>query len=288
MALENFILHILIVAGIYSILAISLNLAMGYADLRNFGQAAFYAIGAYASAIAVMHLKIPFLLAIIMAGLITALFGILIGLLSLRFRGDYLALATLGFAIIMEVFLKNTQTLIRGTYGISGIPKPQILSTSLNYFIFVLVVIVITYTLCKLIVNSPFGRLIKATRDDELAASTLGKNIYKNKIQVLAISAFFAGIAGSLFAHYITYINPDSFTILESALIVSMIVIGGLASLEGSIIGAIILILLPEPLRFLNLSSYSIGAIRQILYSLVLIYIVIKKPEGLLGEKYLE
>jgi len=288
MGLENFILNILIFIGIYMILGLSLQIALGYTGLLNFGHAAFYGIGAYASALLAINLNFPFWISFLIAGLIASIFGLLLSFPTLKLRGDYLALATIGFGIIIEQILKNWKSLTRGPLGIPGIPKPIFFtfefSSLLSYLILVYIIVILVYLILSRIVNSPFGRVLKSIRDDELAASTLGKNIFKYKTLALMISAFFAGIAGSLYAHYVTYIDPTSFNILQSVLIVSIIVIGGLASLKGAIIGAIILILLPEPLRFLNIPNFIVGGIRQILYSILLIIILLKRPKGIIGE----
>jgi branched-chain amino acid transport system permease protein len=148
----------------------------------------------------------------------------------------------------------------------------------------VAIFVVITYLIIRRIVNSPFGRVLKAIREDEMVAASVGKNVIKYKTIVLAVSAFFAGIAGSLYAHYITFIDPSSFTVMESILIISMIIIGGLASVRGAVIGAAILILLPEPLRFLPIPSFAVGAVRVLIYSAILVTLIINRPQGIFGE----
>ena len=286
--IEAYFMHLLVLIGIYAILSISLNLAMGFTGLLNIGHIAFYGIGAYASALLALKLGLPFWLGLLIGGLIAAVFGILLAIPTIKLRGDYLALATLGFAIIVESVLRNWISLTNGPLGLAGIPKPSIFgfsfSSTFSYMLLVFVFAAITYLFIRYITRSPFGRVLKSIREDELVAKSLGKNTIKFKTIALAISAFFAGIAGSLYAHYITFIDPSTFSILESILIISMIIVGGLASVEGSIIGAIILLLLPEPLRFLPLPSYAIGALRQIIYALLLILLLILRPSGFLGE----
>ena len=287
MALEAYIIHLLILIGIYIILAISLNLAMGFTGLFNLGHVAFYGVGAYTSALLTLNLGIPFWISLLIGGLIASFFGLLLAIPTVKLKGDYLAIATLGFAVIIENIFRNWVSLTRGSLGLSGIPKPIIFGLSFSgssYLILVAFFVFLTYVIIKHITDAPFGRVLKAIREDELAASSLGKNIVKYKTQSLVISAFFAGIAGSLYAHYITFIDPSSFTILESILIISMIIVGGLASVGGAVIGAVILVLLPEPLRFLPLPSFSIGALRQMIYAALLIILLIKRPQGILGE----
>jgi len=287
MALEAYIIHLLILIGIYAILSISLNLAMGFTGLLNVGHVAFYSIGAYVSALLALNLGVPFWFGLIIGGLIASFFGLLLAVLSIRLKGDYLAIATLGFAIIIENIFRNWISLTKGSLGLPGIQKPSLFGftfSGFSYLILVAFFAFLTYIIIKHITDAPFGRVLKAIREDELVASSLGKNIVKYKTQSLIISAFFAGIAGSLYAHYITFIDPSSFTILESILIISMIVLGGLASVRGAVIGATILVLLPEPLRFLPLPSFAIGALRQMIYAALLVIILIKRPQGILGE----
>ncbi len=287
MAFEAYLVHLLILIGIYAILSISLNLAMGFTGLLNIGHVAFYGVGAYTSALLALNFGLSFWWGLLIGCIVAGLFGLLLAIPTIRLRGDYLAIATLGFAIIVENVFRNWTGLTRGPLGLPGIPKPQLFNITFSgnsYLILVLAFLLIVYLLTRHIVKSPYGRVLKSIREDELVTASLGKNVVKYKTQALMISAFFAGIAGSLYAHYITFIDPSSFSILESILIISMVIVGGLASVEGSIIGAAILILLPEPLRFLPLPSFAIGALRQMIYAGLLILLLIKRPQGISGE----
>ncbi|MDD5193233.1 MAG: branched-chain amino acid ABC transporter permease [Candidatus Nanoarchaeia archaeon] len=288
MALEAYLIHILILVGIYIILALALQLAMGFTGLLNIGHVAFYGIGAYTSALLALNLGVPFWFGLIIGGLVASIFGILLAIPTTKLKGDYLAIGTLGFAIIIFSILQNWISLTNGPLGLPGIPKPILFGfkfTGFSYLILVYVFVLITYWIVKKIVKSPFGRVLKAVKDDELAASSLGKNPIKYKIIAFAVSAFLAGIAGSLYAHYISFIDPSSFTILESILIISMVIIGGLGSIGGAIFGAAFLILIQEPIRFLPLPSSVLGALRQMIYSGLLIILLIFKPKGLWGGK---
>ena len=287
MAFEAYLIHLFILTGIYGILSISLNLAMGFTGLLNIGHVAFYGVGAYTSALLALNFGLSFWWGLLIGGLVASLFGLLLAIPTIRLRGDYLAIATLGFAIIVENVFRNWTSLTRGPLGLPGIPKPYLFGitfSGFSYLILVLVFLLIVYLFTKHIVSSPYGRVLKSIREDELVTASLGKNVVRYKTQALMLSAFFAGVAGSLYAHYITFIDPSSFSILESILIISMVIVGGLASVEGSIIGAIILILLPEPLRFLPLPSFAIGALRQMIYAGLLILLLIKRPQGISGE----
>ena len=286
--IEAYIFNLLIFGGIFAVLGVSLNLSMGFTGLFNLGHAAFFGIGAYASALLMMLLGVPFLVAFLAAGCIAALFGYLLSLPTLRLRGDYLALATLGFAFIIEAVLKNWIELTRGPLGIPGIPKPEIFGFVFNDLLSFLLLTMIVLVLCIIIitrvVHSPFGRVLKAIREDETAAEHLGKNTFRYKAIALTASAFFAGIAGALYAHYITFIDPSSFGIHVLILILSIVIIGGLGSIKGSIVAAFLLILIPEPLRFIGLPSSIVGAGRQIIYAVILLAILMKRPHGLFSE----
>ncbi len=280
--------NLLVFGSIFSILSVSLNLTMGYTGLFNLGHAAFFGIGAYVSALLVLGLGFPFWAAIICAALFAAFFGFLLGFPTLRLRGDYLALGTLGFAFIVEAVLKNWTEVTRGPLGIPGIPRPEMFGfsfTSLDaYLLLSLAFLAITVVVTHRVVNSPFGRVLKSIREDETAAQTLGKNTVRYKMIALTVSAFFAGMAGSLYAHYITFIDPTSFSFSALILLLSAVIIGGMSSIKGSITGAFLIILLPEPLRFIGLPSNLIGAGRQIIYAVLVLLILIKRPQGIFGE----
>ncbi|MDA3836873.1 MAG: branched-chain amino acid ABC transporter permease [Nanoarchaeota archaeon] len=284
--IANYFIHILILVGIYSILSVSLNLALGYTGLLNLGHVAFFGVGAYVSALLNM-VGVPFIISFLAAGVVAGAFGLFLIYVSKKLKGDYLALATLGFAFIVYSLLLNLK-FTRGPLGIPGIPKPEIfgivISSNLSYLILVLVIGVLTFLFFNKVVKSSFGKMLGALRDDELNLRVLGKNTTKLKYYSMGISAFFAGIAGSLFAHYITYIDPSSFYMSELILIVTIVIIGGLASIEGSLIGAFIVILIPEVLRFFALPSSILGPMRQIFYALVLIGVLWWRPKGILGK----
>ncbi len=281
MAYEYFI-HLAILIGIYCILAISLNLAVGFTGLLNLGHVAFFGIGAYASALLSINLGIDIWLAMILAGVIASLFGIILAIPTARLKGDYLALAALGFAFIASAFARNWTSLTRGALGIPGIPKG--FSDNLYYLIFVIAMTVLVYAVTKAITITNLGKTFQAIRDDETAARILGKNTFAYKTISLSISAFFAGIAGSLYAHYITFIDPSVFSIAEIILLFSILIVGGLASLPGSVLGAVILLLIPEPLRFIGFPSSIIGPAREMIFALILLIIIIYRPKGMLGK----
>jgi len=289
--IEAYFIHLAILVGIYLILALSLQLALGYTGLINLGHIAFFAIGAYVSALLTLN-GIPFIIAILLAGIISAFFGFLLSIPTNKLKGDYLALATLAFTFVVYAVTLNWTSLTRGPLGLPGIPKPSIFglsfSSNLSFLILTLIIFLAVYFIIKRIIDSPFGKVLEATRDNELATKVLGKNTFKIKSIALGTSAFFAGIAGSLYAHYITYIDPSSFTIMQLIPILCIVIIGGLASLRGTIIATIILILLPEPLRFIGFPSSVVGPMRQIIYALILLFILIYRPKGFFGKVELE
>ncbi len=288
-----YLLHLLIYAGIYAILGMSLNLITGYTGLLNLGHAGFWAVGAYTSVLLVMA-GVPWPLALVASAVLAGLSGVLIGFPSLRLRGDYFAIATLGFGEIIRSVLINWGEVTRGPLGIPGIPRPEFFGFALDaneaYLVLVVLLAAFTYVFLRRLTRSGFGRVLKAIREDEIAAQALGKDVNKYKLTAMGIGAGFAGIAGSLFAHYITFIDPSSFVLNESVLMLLMVVLGGLGSLEGSILGAVVLTLLPEPLRLIGantditLLKTGFAQVRLIVYAAVLILVMLKMPQGLIGE----
>ena len=284
---EAYIIHILIIALIFVILTVSLNLAMGYTGLINLGHIAMYGVGAYTSALLVMN-DVPFLWAMLAAGILASLFGLALSAITNKLHGDYLALATLGFTYIVYSILINWTSLTRGALGIPGIPKFElfgmVLTDMYSQFFFVLVITIISVAVMWKLIKSPYGRLYEAVRDDELGTEVLGKNTFRLKYQSMMVSSFFAGIAGSLYAHYILYIDPKSFLLTELVLLLFMLIIGGLASIKGSIIGVIITTFLTETIRFVPRPSQYIGPLREIIFLSILIAILIFRPRGILGK----
>ena len=287
----NVVFHLLIMSGIYIILALSLNLLLGYAGLFSVGHGAFYGIGAYAAAILATKLGFPFWGEILAAACIAGLCGFVIGFPTLRLRGDYLALATFGFAVIIYSVFNNWYDLTRGPLGIRGIPKVVLFSipfTSLwSYTVLVGFFVLLTIFCIRRLTYSAFGKVLEAIREDDMAATAIGKNIAKFKVLAFVIAAFFAGIAGVLYAHYVTFIDPSSFLIQESFLIFSMVIFGGMGSIGGSILGAAILVILPEALRFLGLPSAVAANMRQLIFGVLIVFIINWRPEGLLGKSKL-
>ncbi len=284
----EYLLHILVITGIYIILTMSLNLVVGYTGMPAIGHAAFALVGAYVSSLLALNFGISPWVGLLIGACVAGLFGVIIGFSSLRLKGDYLALATFGFGVIVYSIAKNWVSLTKGAMGLPGVPGFSVfgfeLSEIWSYLILVVFFVLLTYLTIKRTVNSPFGRILQGVREDEIATLAIGKDVDRHKILVFVVGAFFAGIAGSLYAHYITYIDPSSFTFMESIIILLMVVFGGMGSLTGSFVGASILVIFPEALRFLDVPSSIAAPLRQMIYGLLLIALMLKRPQGILGK----
>lgn len=284
----EYLIHLGVLVGIYSILGISLNLVVGYTGLLSITQAAFYGIGGYSTAILLSNFGMNFFLSVVIGVAITVVMSLAIGYVLSRFRGDFFALGSFGFNIIIYSIMLNWQSLTRGPLGIPGIVRPKIfdfvLSDNLHFLILVAVVVALIYFISWYVVNSSFGRVLKAIREDEDAISVFGYNTLFYKLTIFVISSGMAAVAGSLFATYITFIDPSTFVLNESIFVLSIIILGGLANLRGSVIGAVILILLPEILRFVGFPSDIAAQMRQVVYGVLLIVLMMYRPQGLVGE----
>ncbi|NOR45625.1 MAG: branched-chain amino acid ABC transporter permease [Candidatus Delongbacteria bacterium] len=283
-----YLLHIIILIEIYAILSISLNLIAGYTGILSMAQAAFYGIGAYVAALMALNFNTPFLLNLILAVIIAGVFGALIGIPSLRIKDDYFIIATFAFQIIIFSVLNNFVSFTGGPMGLPGIPQPEIfgfvIDNHWSFLILGLLLAVFTYYFSKRIVTSPIGRTLKAVREDEVFTQSLGKNVAALKVKIFVVSAALAAIAGVLYATYITYIDPTSFTVNESIFIISIVIIGGAGNLKGSILGAVVLVMLPELLRFVGLPNAVAANIRQMLYGGLLVAFMLWRPRGFIGE----
>ena len=284
----DYFFHILIMIGIYMILALSLNFLTGYGGLISLAHAAFYGIGAYSYTLLVMKLAIAWPIAVFLAVLFTSFISFLAAYPFLKLKGDYFILGTIGLQMIVFDILYNWIPLTRGPYGIPGIPRFSILnhilnSISENFFLLAFItgiVFVIFFVLYK----SPFTRILKTIRENEIATMAMGKHTNKVKIWTFVVSGGIAAVAGALYASYITYIDPTSFSLDESIFILTIVLVGGAGNLKGPLVGACILVVLPEILRFIGFPSTIAPNIRQIIYALLLIILMFKRPKGIAGE----
>jgi len=287
--LNPYLFQIVVLCGINIILAVSLNLINGFTGQFSIGHAGFMALGAYGSAMFSLHVGggwvaamsaagiaapiaqgAALVVALVLGGLLAAAAGYLVGLPSLRLRGDYLAIVTLGFGEIIRVLILNVDA-VGAARGLPGIPPWA------NLFwvgVGVLSVIAVSRNLA----HSTHGRALFAIRDDEVAAEALGVNTTAYKVMAFVLGSFFAGVAGGLFAHFLSYLNPNSFTFIRSIEVIAMVVLGGLGSVSGSVLAAIVLTVLPEALR-------PVRDYRMVIYALMLIGLMITRPQGLLGSR---
>ena len=284
----EYVSHVLVMVCLYSILATSFNLLIGYGGIFALAHATFYAAGAYVCAILGTKLGIGFPFTILAGAVVTAALGILIAFPAMRVGSHYLVVITLALQAIMVDFLMNTKPLTGGPDGISGIPPVQIFGYVLNNPVRFLPLAAVAAVICILIARrmgaSPFGRALRAMRENEAAAQAIGKNLLYMKLSVFAMSAGLAAVAGALVAHYITFVNPESFTIEETILILAMVILGGMGNLWGSLVGAAILVILPEVLKFVHLPTDIADMVRQVIYGVILIVILRVRPQGLFAE----
>jgi branched-chain amino acid transport system permease protein len=289
--------RIIVMIGINIMLAVSLNIINGHAGQFSLGHAGFKAVGAYAAAFVTFYYFMPYvnkfpegtqqwiwqnlllLAAVIIGGLVAAVFGYVVGLPSLRLRGDYLAIVTLGFGEIIRVFILNIEK-IGAARGFSGIPK---WSNFFWVYFFCGITILVSWRL----VQSSVGRAFLAVREDQIAAEAMGVDTTKYKVKAFVIGSFFAGCAGGLFAHYLMYLNPAMFMFVASFEVVAMVVLGGLGSISGSIVAAAILTILPEGLRMAKETLGMSKDPRMVIYSVMLIVLMLTRPQGLLGRREL-
>jgi branched-chain amino acid transport system permease protein len=278
---SSYQVSIMITALLYVMLGLGLNIVVGMAGLLDLGYVAFYAVGAYSYALLNLHYGIGFWTALPTGGLLATFFGILLGFPVLRLRGDYLAIVTLGFGEIIRLILENWTDFSQGPSGISGIPRPSFfgmkmtLDQSVTYLYYLMTgMVALTIFSTSRLQNSRIGRAWTALREDETACRAMGINKTAIKLAAFASGAFWAGMAGVLFAAKTTFVNPASFTFMESAIILCIVVLGGMGSIPGVIIAALVLILLPEHLR--ALADY-----RMLAFGAALVLMMIFRPGGL-------
>jgi branched-chain amino acid transport system permease protein len=277
----GYLYQIATLALIFIILAASLNLVCGTAGLLSLGHAGFYGIGAYAAAILSTRLGLPFLVTMPAAGVVAGAIGVLVALPTMRLVSIYFAVATLGIGQMIFVVLLNWTDFTRGPMGIRGIPPIELLGwqpqTPMQQYLVVAATTMLSLWVLSRLTHSYFGNALRAVREDDQCAAAMGLDVVQLKIVAFGTSCFFAGIAGALLAHTANFISPDQFQFGESINILAMVVVGGLGSLPGAVIGCLLLIILPEALR-------SIGDFRMIAVGSVMFFSILLLPKGLLGE----
>ena len=281
----EYILHLLIFITIYVMLAQSLSLTAGFAGMISLAHAGFYGIGAYATAILSVNYHLPFILTLPIGMLICGLLALIVSTIALRTVDDYFIICTLGIQIVIFSIMNNWVGLTNGPMGIPGIPSIIIFGIDFSSkFLFLLLCIVLLisfFYILRRAIKSNFGRVLIALSEDEIYTQSTGKNVYKYKVIAFTISAMIAAVPGVLYAHYITYIDPTSFTVDESIFILSIVIIGGVRNLWGILFAAALLVLIPEALRFIGLPNNIAANLRQIIYGIILIVVIFNSGSNL-------
>ncbi len=268
----------------------SLTLTAGYSGLISLAHAGFYGIGAYTSAILSVNYGLPFLVTLPLAMLFSGLLAIIVSVIAIRTVDDYFIIITLGIQVVAFSIMNNWIDLTNGPMGIPGIPALTIFGYAFNskisFLILTFMMTAIIFYFLRNITKSPFGRILIALSEDEIFTKSIGKKVYQAKVASFTIGAMFAAIPGVLYAHYISYIDPTSFTVDESIFILSIVIIGGMRNLWGSAIAAAVLVILPEALRFVGMPSSIAANMRQIIYGLALVIMMFKYSKGFVSKNY--
>lgn len=292
----EYLLHILVLVCIFTVLAISIDLLVGHTGLLSVAQAAFYGLGAYTSALLSVHFKISFLLTMLVGMTVAGICSLIVSLPSLRLHDDYFVIATFAFQMIVFHVFNNWSDLTGGPNGIPGIPRPAVFGWTINssrgFMLLAILIAALAYVVVWRLTVGPYGRVLHAIREDEIFVQAAGKNPVRFKVTVFAVSAALAALAGSLYAYFITYIDSTSFTVNESIFIISIVIIGGAGNLWGPLIGSVLLVSVPEALRFVELPDRIPATLRQllipanlrqILYGSLLLILLMLRPKGIIG-----
>lgn len=286
----EYFLHVIYLFCIYVMLVLSANLTTGMANLLTMCQAAFYGIGAYVGTYFLLQYNYSFLAIALIVMVATGISSLIVSYASVKLKGDYFVLATMGFQLIVYTIIYNWTEVTHGTYGIPGIPGFNLFGGLIslddiyaNLIFVILVTVAVIYFLYRL-KYSPYGRILKAIRSDNILVEAYGRNTAGVKIWAFAISSAIAGLAGALYASYVGYIDPTSFPLKESIFILCALFIGGIGNVKGPVFGAAFVIFLPEILRFVGLPDSIAAEIRQIIYGLALVLIMYYRPQGLMGK----
>lgn len=283
----NYLFHLLTSCCLYSIITVGLNLVVGMAGLPSFGHAAFAAVSSYAAALTALHLGVSPWIGILIGTAVASLAGAVVGAVSLRLREDYLALATFGIGLLVASVARNWTSMTRGPLGLGNLPTltlgPCSLGSPPAFFAVSALALLASFLFSYCVAASPFGRVLRAIREDEIAIMTYGKNTTRYKVTIFTVGAALAGLGGSLTAFYVQYISPDTFTVMDSVLLVLMVILGGMGSLGGPLLGAFVLVLAPEILRFVGLPAGIAPWARQLIYGALLVALMLRRPQGVLG-----
>lgn len=287
----EYLLHIAIIILFYVMLSQSLTLTAGFSGLISLAHAGFYGIGAYTTALLSMKFGFPFLSTLPIAMIISGIVAAFVSFIALRTVDDYFIIITLGIQVVAYSIMNNWMELTNGPLGIPGIPAISIFgfefSSKISFLILTFVLATLVFLVLRNITTSPFGRILIALSEDEIFTKSLGKKVYQAKVLSFTIGAMLAAIPGVLYAHYISYIDPSSFTVDESIFILSIVIIGGMRSLWGSAIAAAVLVILPEALRFLGMPSSIAANMRQIIYGIALVIMMFKYSKGFVSKSFI-
>jgi branched-chain amino acid transport system permease protein len=280
--LNDYYRDIMTLTGMYIVLALGLNIVVGQAGLLNLGYVAFYAIGAYTYAILSTTFGLSFWPGLVAGGSVAAVFAVLLGMPTLRLRGDYFAIVTLGLGEITRIILNNWDSMTGGPNGISKIGRPVVagyeLHTTLDFYYLITVIVIVTVFAMHRLISSRIGRAWVAIREDEVAAEAMGVNTYRMKLLAFVLGSAWAGIVGVFFSAKMAFVSPESFTFFESVMILCMVVLGGMGSIPGIILGALLLITIPEIFR--EFQDY-----RMLAFGIALVLMMVFRPQGLLGAR---
>jgi ABC-type branched-subunit amino acid transport system permease subunit len=283
----EYVIYIGTLIAIYTTLTISLNLLVGYTGLISIAQAAIYGVGAYVTALLALNFTSDLLLSFFLSCVVGVAVSLVIALPSLRLKNEYFLIATMGFqAIIFSLFMNLEIT--GGASGLYAIPHPTLfghpLKSSAEKFALAVALAIICYVLALRITRAPFGRLLRAVREDQTAVASLGKSVFGIKLSIFIFSAVFAAAAGTIYVYSLTAIDPVAFALDESIFIITLVIVGGTGSLNGSVLAAAVLILLPESFKFLAIPEAVAPQLRQVLYGLLLVFFTSFRRQGLIGE----
>lgn len=298
----NYLLHLLIFLSIYAIVAMSLNMIVGYCGFLSLAHSGYFAAGSYAYALATLELGWGFLPSLLLGIGMAAVLSLALSLPAWRFKGDTFVMVSLAVQSLLFSLYHNWSSpgaepgtlanLTNGPFGLAGIPKPSLIyfkADSLpSIALLSLVIMALCWLLCWRLLASPWGRLLKAMRDDELALRSLGKNVRLAKIQVFAIACGMAAVAGALYASYVSYVDPSAASLDQSILMLCMVLVGGSANLKGPLVGALILLMIPELLRFAQIPDALAANVRLMLYGLALVLMTHFRPQGIAGAYRIE
>lgn len=300
MGVISFLVYLAIMMGIYAILSLSLNLQYGFAGLANFGQVAFFCLGAYASTIIVFTLGMPFIFGLVGGMIVAGLFGYAIAIPTADLKEDYWAIVTLAAAEIVRIFFVNEDWVVGGgpyvggPFGVGGIPQPlRSLFSAHTYPFFYLVIVMLSLIATYLIINgltqSPFGRVIKSIREGDNLPLAMGKDVRRFRVRVMAIGGSFGGLAGSLWAHYHGFISPNQFLPLETFIIWAMVIVGGKGNNKGAILGAVIIMTFYNSTRFLKdyvpIEEITLASLRMVAIGILIVLAMLFMKDGFIKEK---